>query len=64
MARITIESALSDVVEILQDQGHLEDNEELTGALASLEALIQGKANTFDGSPIRADNVLVGIEMN
>ena len=32
----TLESALADVVEILKDQGHLEDNEELTGALASV----------------------------
>lgn len=64
MARITIESAFADIVEILQDQGQLEDNEELSGAVALLQALIQGESNTFDGTPIRADNVLVGIEMN
>lgn len=59
----TLESALADVVEILEDQGHLEDNEELTGALASLEALIQGKANTFDGDPLYA-KVLIGVNLN
>jgi hypothetical protein len=62
MAILSLQSALDDVMEILEDQDILEGNDELVGAMACLEALIQGKANTFDGEPLYA-KVLVGINL-
>jgi hypothetical protein len=64
MPRITLQTALSDVLDILDDQDALDDNPDLQGAIACLQALVDGKANTFDGVPIYADHVLVGVEMN
>lgn len=62
MALLTFQSAFNDIKGILEDQDILDGNDELVGALACLEALIQGRANTFDGEPLYAE-VLIGINL-
>lgn len=64
MPKITLQTALADLLDILDDQDALDDNSDLQGAVACLEALINGDAKSFDGIPIYEDHVLVGVEMN
>jgi hypothetical protein len=62
MKTITILSALKSLSDLLEDQGVLED-EEVSGALATLTALCQGDAGSFDGEPIY-QRQLVGVKLN
>lgn len=58
---ITLQSALNDLKEALDEEGVLE-NESVSGSLAVLEALINGEASSFDGTPV-IKLALVGINM-
>lgn len=61
MARLTLQLALQDL-ETALDEMILDD--EANGALATLAALIRNEVGAFAGTPIYADNVLIGIDMN
>lgn len=60
MASITLQTALKDLENAL-DETVL--NDEANGALATLAALIRNEVGTFDGIPIYANNVLIGIDI-
>ena len=62
MKTITILSALTNLTQLLEDEGTLE-NEEIVGALATLKALCEGDAGSFDGVPIYGRQ-LIGVKLN
>ena len=60
MASITLLTALKDFENALD---YTVLNDEANGALATLAALIRHEVGTFDGIPIYANNVLIGIDI-
>jgi hypothetical protein len=57
---ITLKSAFASIVDHLQDCGHMEDDDELTGMIATMDALLNNDKGSFDGLPIY-DTILVGV---